>query len=759
MKRTLRGAWSRRGTLLPLLLLTVVVVAGAVTVLGFADSADTSPMLAVPLLLLGAVALPATGRELAAARRGEIALARLRGLHGGQLAALLLVEPLVVLALGAALGVVLGGIGTWLAGTLWIDSAAGIPGLSAVLTGIAIVVVGLVAVLIGMTRALGDPLSEQVSIASRPRTASTAAVFAGVLVIVAAVVAVYRGAGSTGDPDLVVLAGPALVGLAIGQAVLWLIRLVARAAVGLTVQGALPGFLAARRLARVADAASPVRILVAASVVAALAMTGSGQVDDWTDETARLRAGAPIQVPLDADAPGALALTRDLDPEGRWLMAAVLVPGEGSVPARRAFLDTTRYEAVIGDFYGGTAAARLAGLVSGLGGEESGLTTDDRVIARVAGVSSRLDGELRPQITVTYRDERGRIADVRLSGRVPLDGGAVEIRGRLSRCSRGCTLTGLALGRSPSDEPRPWVLTSLDFGGREVVSRRWNFLPLRTAGALPVSVERVDEGLLVPVADRPLTALADQAVATLRVLATDSATWEEQPMVDSTGGDERTAEVVGRLPALPLVEADGVLADLSSAVTGAPPTVPAAEVMVLARSNTPDGILSALSDAAGHEPRTLAGFEDSTAAETGAVQARVYSVMAIFCLVVGLLVVGAGVARQRAAWLRQVAALRVIGVSQERCRRAGRVEVLWLTAATVLASAVGAVLAVRLLLGHLSLVTTPLHSVPLRTEVALWPVLLAAAAVAAVVVLVTGRGLAVRAENSRPAILREEGTA
>ena len=64
MNRTLRGAWSRRGTLLPLLLLTVVVVAGAVTVLGFADRAGTSPRLAVPLLLLGAVAVPATGREL-----------------------------------------------------------------------------------------------------------------------------------------------------------------------------------------------------------------------------------------------------------------------------------------------------------------------------------------------------------------------------------------------------------------------------------------------------------------------------------------------------------------------------------------------------------------------------------------------------------------------------------------------------------------------------------------------------------------------
>lgn len=499
MKRTLRGAWSRRGTLLPLLLLTVVVVAGAVTVLGFADSADTSPMLAVPLLLLGALALPATGRELAAARRGEIALARLRGLHGGQLAALLLVEPLVVLLLGAALGVVLGGIGAWLASSLWTESATGLPRLGAVLAGVAIVAVGLVAVLSGMTRALGEPLSEQVSMASRPRAATAAAAFASVIVIVAAVVAVYRGTGSTGDPDLVVLAGPALVGLAICQLVLWLIRLAARAALVLTAQGALPGFLAARRLARVADAASPVRILVAASVVAALALTGSGQVNDWTDETARLRAGAPLQVPVETDAPGVLGLTRDLDPEGRWLMASVVVDGEGSVVARRVFLDTSRYDAVVGDFFADTPAAGVARRVADLASEDSTLATGDRLTVTVEGVSRRLSGEMRPRVLVTYRDASGRERVARASVTIGLSGAAATASAPVTGCADGCVLTEITLARTPGDTTRPWVLTGLELGDVDVLAPGWKpaFEPRNFRGQfVPGGPEVVDNGLL-----------------------------------------------------------------------------------------------------------------------------------------------------------------------------------------------------------------------------------------------------------------------
>jgi hypothetical protein len=761
MNRTLRGAWSRRGTLLPLLLLTVVVVAGAVTVLGFADRAGTSPRLAVPLLLLGAVAVPATGRELANARRTEIAIARLRGLQGGELYTLLAVEPLLVLLLGGVLGIVLGGVGAWLAGRAWVDASAALPGPGAVLAGLAIVAVGLGAVLVGMAGALREPLSQQVSIAARPRLASTGALFASVLILVGAVVAVYRSSVVTsGEPDWVVLAGPALVGLAVGQVVVWLLRLVARLALGRTARGALPGFLAVRRLARVADAATPLRVLVAASVVAALAFTGAADVDDWTDDTARLRAGAPLQVKLDGDARSSLRLTRKLDPAGDWLMAAVLVPGLGSVPARRAFLDSDRYEAVVGDFFDGTGAAGVAGRVGRLSGDNPTIATGDTVRATARTVSPRRSGEIRPLVSVGYRDGSGASSTVSIPLRIGRDGAAVSGSTRLRGCAGGCSVTDVTLGRSRGDSGLPWLLTGLDFGGVDALARTWRPRPSQFPGGFSIEMIPVEEGLLAPATNRPLEATVAGGVARLSVLATDTVTWDgEQRLVDSPGGDERRADVVDRFPALPLVEKDGLLADLAQAAAGAPPTVPAAEVMVLARADTPPGLLAELVDAAGHRPRTLGAVDAATADETGAAQARVYSLMAGFCLLAALLVLAAAVARQRAAWLHEVAALRVIGVPTDQLRGSGLVEVLWLTVAAVLATVVGAVAAVRLLLAHLALVTVPDHAVPLRTDLDWWPIGLAAAVAAALVVAVNGRGRAVRTDRSRPAILREEGAA
>ena len=122
MTRSLRGAWSRRGALLTLLAMTAVVVGGAVAVLGFAEAAGTSRWLMSPLLLLGAVAIPSIGRELAVSRREEIGLARLRGIRGPRLGAVLLGEPLVTIALGTVLGLVLGWLVARTAGAAWLDA-------------------------------------------------------------------------------------------------------------------------------------------------------------------------------------------------------------------------------------------------------------------------------------------------------------------------------------------------------------------------------------------------------------------------------------------------------------------------------------------------------------------------------------------------------------------------------------------------------------------------------------------------------------
>jgi hypothetical protein len=759
MNRTLRGAWARRGTLLPLLLLTTVVVAGVVAVIGLAEGSGTSAAVAVPLLVLGVVAVPSTGRQLAAIRRHEIAVARLHGVTGPQLAVTLAVEPLLVLVLGSLLGVVAGALVAAVAAVLWVGAelSLGVTVLPAVAM---MVVVGLVAVLVGMAGALREPLAEQVSVAERPRPASTAALFGSVLLLVAAVVATYRSSVvDAQDPGWVVLAGPALVGLALGQVTVWVVRLLAMAGTRWTSGSPLPGFLATRRLARTAESASPIRLVVAATVVAGVSLTGAQQVGQWSEDTARMRAGAPYRISLaDADVRDALSLTRDLDPEGRWLMAAALVPDEGSVPERRAFLDVARYDAVVGDFFAGTPAAGVAGRVADLVPADAvQAATGDTVSASVRGVSRRLSGDLRPRVEVDYTNPRGGDASITLDLDIAPSGEPDLASRRLPGCAGGCVVSAIVLRRSPGDVSLPYVLTRLEFGGSDLLERPWQSTG-RGQGAAAAGPVAVDDGLMMLARPRTQEAVPDQGDRRTPILATDSASWPEgPPVLDSPGGDDRPAQVLEQLPALPLVEADGVLADLPLAATGAPPTVPAAEVMVLAAADTPRELMTAVAQAPGAEaPTTLTDVEDSTSLESGAVRARVYALMAAFCVLVALLVLASAIARQRAGHRREVASLRVLGVGLSESRRSGRWEIGALGLGAIVATLVGGIAGVVLLLRNLALVDVPAHSVPLDVGVAVLPIAGSAVAAAALVVLVGGRGLSMPPDQTRPALLREE---
>ncbi|MEN8706592.1 MAG: FtsX-like permease family protein [Nocardioides marinisabuli] len=763
LARTLRGAWSRRATLTPLLLLTTVVVAGVVAVLGFAEAAGTSGALAVPLLLLALVALPTTGRELASARRGEIALARLRGLEGGELYVLVALEPLLVLTLGGLLGGGLGLLVARLSAHAWLRDPAPLVGVDALVAALLVVLVALAALLVGMAAALREPLADQVAAVARPRRTTVAAAFAQVLVVVGAAVAVYRSSlGSSGADaaglDVVVLAGPALVGLAVGAGALWLLRAVARVWVRRRgPRGGLGGFLAARRLDRVSGVAGAVQVLVAAAVVAGVALTAALQVDQWTERTARLQAGAPLRIDLETDAEPALELTRRLDPEGRWLMAAVLVPGEGSAVARRAFLDLSRHDAVLGDFHDDTAAGALASVVDELAPDTGSATrpvVGTEVSATVSGVSRRLEGRMRPVVVLSLRDLTGGSRQVRLRLEVGLDGDPATASTPVE-CAEGCEPVAVTLQRTPGDSELPWTLDSLVVGDQDLLERGW--APAEeTRGDRPGGPVPVAGGLLAVSTSTPLVAVPAAAGLSVPVLATRSAVWEDDPVVDSPGGADLAARVVARVPGLPLVQADGLLADLPRVLLGSPPTVPVAEVMVLARADTPEALLDEVLDETGGDLRTLAQVRAGVSDETGAAQARVYLLVAGSGLLVALLVLATAVARERPAWLRDVAALRAVGLDVRRLRGAGRLEAAGLVVVSVTATLFGTAAGVVWLLGDLALVEVPAHAVALRTSLDAWPVALLAVVVAAVVALVVGRGRRVSAERSRPAILREE---
>lgn len=776
MTRSLRGAWSRRGALAALLAMTAVVVGGAVGVLGFAEAAGTSRWLMSPLLLLGAVAVPSLGRELALARREEIGLARLRGIRGLRLGTVLLAEPLGAIVLGTALGLGLGWLVARVAGGAWLDAGTPDLGSTAVLVALATAAGSLLIVLLAGWSTVGEPLSVQVAGRTRPRRATTLVVFADVLVIVGAAVAAYRSREVvTGEPDALVLLGPALVGLALGQVAIWVLRLLARGATGATARSGMAGFLATRRLSRADDLVTPMRLLVAAAVVGVLALTGASSVTDWVEGETRIAAGGPLSVPVENGAVQALALTRELDPDGQHLMAVAVVPNETRLAERRAYVDATRFEAVAGDFYADTPAAEAAGGVPGL----VTATPDVATTADVFTVSGRLlesgrgftEG-LAVRLDYVTGDNSGASVEAEL--RLPPDGTETSRSTRLRGCASGCQITGLSVIRLFGDtrntflfDPSAYrvLLTGIDVGDRSLVDVGWlpearaieravdnHFTPNALDLDRRVLANRPDGLEVEPLPDTDLPLVLDAAQTPTPVLVAGA---EATAPLD-VSGDDRVPGTATRVDALPLLGAVGQLTDLPTSMVGSGPTVPSAETSVVVAADTPDAMLAALTEATGTKAQTLEDVRRKVGAAAGADQARAYALMAVFCALVALLALAAGVARHLRGYRHDVASLRVLGIGLGAARRAGRVELAALAGVVLLAVAAGGYLAVRLLLDGLPLITPspaalPLDTAPDRLTLAA-PAVLAAAAL----LVVGGRARAVRPGSTRPSTLREE---
>lgn len=779
MTRSLRGAWSRRGALLTLLAMTTVVVGGAVGVLSFAEAAGTSRWLMSPLLLLGAVAIPSIGRELATARREEIGLARLRGIRGLRLGGILLTEPLVAIVLGSALGLVLGWLVARVAGGAWLDAGKAELGSAAAYVALGTAAGSLLIVLAGTRATVNEPLSVQVATRNRPRRATTPVLFGSVFVIVGAAVASYRSREVVdGSPDVLVLLGPALVGLALGQVAIWMLRIVARGATGATATSGLSAFLATRRLSRADDLVTPMRLLVAAAVVGVLALTGASSVTGWVDGEARIAAGGPVSVPVENGAVQALALTRSLDPEGEHLMAVAVVPNEGRLGERRAYVDAERFEAVAGDFYAETSAAEAAARIPGLVTDAADLSVSGNrltVASRLLEQGQGFTIGLILQLSYVTSDNSGASIEVVLD---PTRSGPDDRRSvGLPGCAAGCQVTGLAIGRmlgdpgggevnvfAIDDSTYRVLLTDLSVGDRSLLDAVWQpdrsaieaFRNSRFYPGLDLSFRTVGngpEGLeLHPLPDGLLNV---NLAATSDPIPEFAAGAEPGVPLDVAGNDRVLGEGT-RFAALPLLGAVGQLTDLPTSMLGSGSTVPDAETSIVIAEGTPDSLVAALTDATGTEARSLDDVRRTLGAAAGADQARAYALMAVFCALVALLALAAGVARHLRSYRHDVASLRVLGVGLGAVRRAGRVELVSLAVIVALAVVAGGFLAVQLLLGGLPLVTVTPAASPLDTDPNLVTLVVPAVVAAVAMLLVGGRARGVRPQTTRPSTLREE---
>ncbi|WP_220794151.1 hypothetical protein, partial [Nocardioides pelophilus] len=647
--RLLAGLWHRRGTHLTLAAAICVVAAGAALV-----TADGG--LVAPLLILAAGVVPAAGQSLGGRRRHEAALLRLRGRRGWSLAAALVAEPLVPVLAGGGAGVAV----AWSAAPdRWPYALAVVAGAGAV-------------VLVAMLVALREPLPAQLGGRRRSLGDGQASRFVGVLVVVAAVVAVLRR-GSDG-PGWLPYAGPTLVGLAVGVLAVGLLRVVGR---WLAERADLVPVLTGRRLAG-PRAADGLPLLVAAGVLLALACNTLFAVQDWEEDTRAVTAGAPLVVRYAGDPDGVLEATREADPDGRWLMAAVRVFPDDRPVSRRAYLDTARYERVVGDALDGTPAEQGSAAVLDL--HEAATTAEREPVATGKFLTASVSTDSpRAEFALVSVATDGVEGGARQELFVHLPPGTTTTTYvPLARCDLGCRVLGLevAVGRPCGDSTwarrrcrRPVVhLTRLNVGGLDLLDREW--VVSEPDDRPPGELTADDEGLDV----RPSVA-GNSVLTTERggwsapLLATPSVDWGGEPEAPTTSNLPRPGRVLATVPALPLVGSGGTVLDLPTSTFDGGSFGASAEPWVLARPDTPDEVLAGLGTPATPREISAAVIEDS-----GSGLARDLLLVALGALLLGVLGVALPAPRLRAERTGEHAALRVVGVDPRVLQRSARLQ-------------------------------------------------------------------------------------
>ncbi|HEX4473309.1 MAG TPA: FtsX-like permease family protein, partial [Nocardioides sp.] len=538
------------------LLLAFVVSAGAVGVVGASRVGQTPGAVAAMLALYGAVALAEQASRTVVDRSHDVALARLRGMTGMRLV-LFAAGPLLAVSL---VGSVLGSVaGTWLARR--IAHGWAVPyslGSREVAVAVTIVVGAWVTIALVSAAVIRRPLADALSVHPRRRGASWITTFLELLVVTGACLAVYEAHRS--EQSWVPTIAPALVALAAGQLVMWVLSLTPK------VGKRLGPELTSRRLRRDPDPGSVVRVLVAAAVLLAVTLTGGRAAAEWRNDAGRLRAGGPIVVPFVDGGLRAYAAAHDADPKGQWLMAAVAI--DDLNPAdRRVFVDTHRWDAVLGDFVGGTSAESATSRMSELGSSSGpALLRGTTIQADVGDIDTGASGG----VALRYLSDKGFLQTARIH--VDHTGTAT---GDLRSCAVGCAALQLTLSGDSFD------VRSVSVGDTQLVGATAH------AGGKAKPVLSVDGGTSV----QPVLTTAGNRVST---------------SVEGVDGKDRSAHVIGTVGAVPFVGRVGTLLDLGQTLKGTVGTVASARAVVVARVDTPASILAELRQDGGGTSSTYA---------------------------------------------------------------------------------------------------------------------------------------------------------
>ncbi len=633
------------------------------------------------VLSLILVALVLLSRLLAAAmglRRGELALASLRGYGRRQLWFLGMLEPLLILALATPLGIGLGYVAARLLARQWLVPGLPVPFvLGSVLAVVGVVAVTALVAALVVRDAVNEPLSAQIAGVRRPAKAGKVMVVVR-LALVAAAVAALVLAGSRSHPqapDATDLALPILLAIAAGLLCGMLVLVVSDLWVRWSSRRrALSSYVASRTVRRRREGTLVILPVTAALTVAVFTVGVALAASTWRASTAATEVGAPLSYPTSLSLARAVGLTHELDPAGRWLMAAgINTPNAdeaGLLLQPRVVVDTSRLARVAtwpSQWTPGRSPADVARL---LGPQRPS------VVLRGTHLTTSVDNHVRGDFddlgfAFTVLDGNGNVRDIQVG---PFPPGRSTVTNRLPGCRQGCLLQTISLGGPdglveamhgtatieqldvdgtavPGALDSPWRAAASQIGTPTAVTS-----PPRLSGGhltVAVSARTSDSYAGISPTDVPAAVpvlFGRQAPVITRLQTGSSGLFR----VRSAGTTE----------SMPFRGPSGMLMDFTMFSRNTTQDNSFSQTYIWARADTPASVRDALAAHGLSKPATEAAAKSLLDQDAFALALRLYTVVTGLVILLAAAGLAANLAVQLPSRRRDAASLRVVGVKR-----------------------------------------------------------------------------------------------
>lgn len=641
---------------------------------------DTAVQTVTPAVLsLIVVALVLLVRLLAAAmdlRRAELALASLRGIARRQLWVLGLLEPVLMLLIAAPLGLVAGFFGARALAAAWL--VPGLPlrfGSSSLVFAVGLLAAAFAMAALTVRSSLAEPLSSQIAGVRRPGRAGRwtlvlrLALVAGAVVVLATTLLSGRVSKPTASdlalPILLAAAAGMATGLGTAVAAGWQARR------SVSTRG-VSRYVASRAIARRREGTWAVLPLTAALAIAVFAAGIYATAASWRASDAATQVGADASYQVDIPLAQALALTHQLDPDGKWLMAAAT---DADPNGLKVLADTPRLSRV---------AAWPDSWVPGMTAQQVSAALAPQRSVRLVGrrllltVDNSLHGSSRSMLlTLSVSTPEGATRSVIVG---PFARGT-STHGAPLPCAGGCSLDRMTIGgpgpfavrlrgkvaisgATVDGKPLPYFArvgwrngnTDQQFYGPQAVTGT------RVTGSVLTadldSHGRSTVAVLTP-NDVPAAIPALLGRTASYVVTSQSA---NRVAVATSAQVDVTLRPVATVESMPFYGPGATFVDATMYTRAVPLNPSEGQAYVLARADTPQSVVTGLAEHGITSPVHLVDVRRSLEQDAYALALKLYLVVTVLVLLLAVAGLAVNMAVQVPARRRDAASLRVVGL-------------------------------------------------------------------------------------------------